>query len=67
VTGEWAIVNTGFYSPTSSQILSFFADTIWADGTTIIPTDRIIKDWDCPFDEDKAETFEKGRILVICI
>jgi hypothetical protein len=49
-----------------------FAETVWTfydpgviypDGTTTPPPDVYNEDFDCPFNEDEAETFDKGLLL----
>jgi hypothetical protein len=68
VTSEFTVKKVGIFNQFSTTIWKFFEPGIlYSDGTPTPPSDIEIEDWDCPFNEDDAETFHNGLMLAYLI
>ncbi|CAG9332940.1 unnamed protein product [Blepharisma stoltei] len=57
----------GLFKPYSTQIIEITKPLIYADGSTIKPSDLRDTNYKCPFPNKSIKTFEKGRALVFGI
>ncbi|CAG9316059.1 unnamed protein product [Blepharisma stoltei] len=63
---SWEIKIVGVYSPTGSQVFTYYESIIWPDGTINTPPDSP-KPRSCPFDNSQVKSSITGHIMVCLI
>ncbi|CAG9332921.1 unnamed protein product [Blepharisma stoltei] len=65
--GNLAYYIMGEFRPQSTQLIKIQEPLLYADGSTVKPTDLRNKNYECPFPNRLVKTFAKGRALVFGI
>ncbi|CAG9332857.1 unnamed protein product [Blepharisma stoltei] len=62
-----SLYSIGVFQPFSSKLISIINPMIYADGSTLKPSEYRSSDYDCPFPDREIKSFDKGKGLLFGI